>query len=266
MTDTGTDQIAAAVEAAVERRVAEPLRALAREIRAEAPGLGRWGYRGHPDQPFGPVTYAQFGEDLILANLFEMQRIERPSFLDVGCHHPVHCNNTALLYERGARGVNVDANPNVTALYEELRPDDLTLTVGVGPEEGSLEYFMIDHLSGRNGFDRASAEEFVAASPEFSIQEVRRIPVVTLDHIVQTRFGGRWPDLLCLDAEGLDMAILRASNFDASTGPLAVCVEAVSGADRDHGGDLAALLAARGYATVARTVGNIIASGIRPRT
>src|SRR5437763_16778861 len=69
---------------------------------------------GHPDQGFGGRTYAQFGEDLIFLNIFALLGINTPSYIDVGAHHPVNISNTALLYERGCRGIKIDANPDLT--------------------------------------------------------------------------------------------------------------------------------------------------------
>ena len=46
-------------------------------------------FEGSPDQGFGHVTYAQFGEDLIVANTFALLGIERPSYLDLGANDPI---------------------------------------------------------------------------------------------------------------------------------------------------------------------------------
>jgi len=235
-----------------------------REIIREqtAVGLGPWAFAGHADQAYGPLTYAQFGEDLIVLNAFTLLGIERPSFLDIGAHHPVNCSNTALLYERGSRGVCVEANPNLIPAFAQLRPEDVTLNFGVGPAQGELEFFMIDDFSGRNSFDRATAEGFVAAHPEFSIREIRKIAIHTLDDTVQQHCGGVWPDFLSLDAEGLDYSILKASSLTAQDGPKLICVETLSGQDKDVGASMAALLTARGYTAFGRTLGNVIWSGV----
>ncbi len=221
-------------------------------------------YQGHPDQPFGAVSYAQFGEDLILCNLFAALGIARPSYLDVGAHHPLNCSNTALLYSRGARGVCVEPNPMLIPAFREMRPEDVTLNIGCGVEEGALEFYMIDQGSGRNTFDKATAEAFVRAHPEFCIREVRKIPVLPLDEIVRRHFGDGWPDLLSIDAEGMDLPILRASVLNAAIGPRVICVEAVSGDGADESGSLRALLVARGYVGVARTLGNLIFAARQP--
>jgi FkbM family methyltransferase len=221
-------------------------------------GLGPWDFRGHPDQPFGPVTYAQFGEDLIIVNAFAELGMERPSFLDVGAHHPVNCSNTALLYARGSRGVCVEANPNLVEAFARMRPEDLTLNVGVGTRAGTLDFYMIDDFSGRNTFDRATAEAFVAAHPEFRIREIRQIPVLPLDLIVSRHCGGRWPDLLSLDVEGLDLEVLQASVLSVEEGPKIICVEAISGNDANQSSALERLLAVRGYVPIGRTRGNVV--------
>lgn len=221
-------------------------------------GRGPWNYTGHPDQPFGSVSYAQFGEDLLLLNLFSALGIDRPSYLDVGAHHPVNCSNTALLYERGSRGVCVEANPNLVPAFTKMRPEDLTLNIGCGPRAGTLDFYMIDECSGRNTFDRATADAFVAAHPQFSIREIRQIPVLPLDEIVARHFGGRWPDFLSLDVEGLDFAVLEASRLTSAEGPRVICVEAVAGNDTDSTSAIKRLLAGRGFAPAARTIANII--------
>ena len=238
-------------------------RRLASWVKVSAPshqrgGLGPWGFAGHPDQAFGPLTYAQFGEDLILANIFALRGIEKPSFLDIGAHHPVNCSNTALLYARGARGVCVEANPNLIQAFRDLRPEDSIVNIGCGVAEGTLDFYMIDHASGRNTFDRTTAEAFVAAHPEFRIREIRQISVLTLDQIIAIHCAGRWPDLLSLDIEGLDYAVLQASHFDYLQGPKIICVETVSGADHQQDSAIEILLVERGYTMLGRTVANMI--------
>jgi hypothetical protein len=69
-----------------------------------------YGMTGHRDQWFGGRTYAQHGDDLAVLNIFKRLGIERPSYLDVGAYHPFDLSNTALLYERGSRGINVEPN------------------------------------------------------------------------------------------------------------------------------------------------------------
>jgi len=212
---------------------------------------------GHPDQAFGGRTFAQFGEDLILLNIFHALGLPQPSYLDVGAHHPFNISNTALLHARGSRGINVEANPNLIGAFFQHRPEDINLNVGVGPERGSLDFYFIDDWSGRNTFRREIAEAFVREYPAFRITKVQPIPVVTLNDIVTEHAAGRFPDLLSMDVEGMDLDILRAADF-AGGGPTVICVECDWNSGKESAADLVSLLSARGYVLGFRTLGNML--------
>lgn len=214
-------------------------------------------YAGHRDQGFGCISYAQYGEDLILLNIFALLELDRPRFIDIGAHHPQHLSNTALFYERGARGINVEPNPNLISAFRQMRPEDQNLNIGIACENGTLEYFMVDDLSGRNTFDRDTAERFIESAPGFTIQQTLRIPVRTLDSVVDEYMSGQYPDLLCIDAEGLDYEILECAHFGVER-PMVICAEVVSGASDNGSERIISLLRGRGYEPYVRTVCNLI--------
>ena len=172
----------------------------------------------HPDQAFGDKTYSQFGEDIILLNVFAKLGIKKGRYFDVGAHHPYNISNTALLYELGWRGVCIEANPNHIKAFEEARPEDHVLNVGVSFIGGLTPFYMIDDYSGRNSFDKTTVDKFVAAYPEFKIREVKEIPVVLLDSIFKS-LGT--PHLLCIDIEGMDYIVLDGM----IARPKVICVE-----------------------------------------
>lgn len=198
----------------------------------------------HPDQAFGDKTYSQFGEDLILLNVFNTLGIDKGKYFDVGAHNPWNISNTALLYDRGWRGVCIEANPNQISGFELARPEDNILNVGVGCSIGSMPFYMIDGYSGRNSFDKATVEKFVSDYPQFKIQEVRDIPVVTLDSLFRSLFV---PDLLCMDIEGLDYAVLMSMEER----PKVLCVE-----NEGHIKEFDDLLKSLGYGKIFNTVAN----------
>lgn len=212
---------------------------------------------GHPDQGFGATSFAQFGEDLLLCNLFNMLGIVRPSYLDVGAHHPFDCSNTALLHLLGSRGVNVEANAELAAAFAVYRPEDVTLNVGIGPAPGVQEFHMIDPWSGRNTFHRATAEAFIREHPSFTIRRSTAVEIRTLRQVVDEHCGGRFPALLSLDIEGSEIAVLESTDFGAA-GPVAICIEAVSGDDTDVSQHLLGLMRDRGYLPWVRTIGNVL--------
>lgn len=175
----------------------------------------------HPDQKFGCVTFAQHGDDIMIVNLFLLMGIQKPSYLDLGAHHPFIISNTAMLYERGSRGVNVEANPNLMKTFELYRPEDTNVNVGVGLQEGVSPFYMFSDTSGRNTFSNAEAKTFEKVMP---VRRVINLPVLTIDQIVERYCGGIYPDLLLTDLEGLDYAVLKSANFE-KTSPKVIVTE-----------------------------------------
>ncbi len=142
-------------------------------------------FSGHGDQKFGHLTYSQNGEDLLIVSLFSKWGIENPSYLDIGANHPINCSNTALLYKRGSRGVNIDANPDVMVEIEKYRPDDRNLNFGVAEEPGQLTLYRVDAKSGRNSFSKAFVEQFLAEEwPGQELMDEIKVEIHTLDEII----------------------------------------------------------------------------------
>ncbi|MBS0476442.1 MAG: FkbM family methyltransferase [Proteobacteria bacterium] len=212
------------------------------------------GYGGHPDQVFGPATYAQHGDDLVVLNIFHNIGISRPSYMDIGAHHPINISNTALLYKLGCRGINIEPNPNLFENFKAHRQEDRNLNIGIAKEGGMLDFYMIDDFSGRNTFDKKTAEDFVRENPMFAIRSIQSIPVKNLNDVV-SELGGEFPDFLTLDVEGLDYAILESFDFSKSR-PKVVCVEFISGDGSSAHAGIKSLMLDRGYFLYFKTVGN----------
>src|SRR5687768_10814903 len=101
------------------------------------------------------TSYAQEGEDLILLRLFDG---DLPGvYVDVGAHHPFRFSNTCLLFERGWRGINIDARPGSMAAFRRARPRDINLEIGISERPAELEFFLFEEPA-LNTFDRALAE------------------------------------------------------------------------------------------------------------
>jgi FkbM family methyltransferase len=192
----------------------------------------------HRDQWFGARTYAQHGDDLAILNIFKRLGIDKPSYLDVGAYHPFNLSNTALLYERGSRGINVEPNEALFAEFIKARPDDINLCVGVAPVRGHMTFHHVAADPGRFTFD-------VATATTLGIVRSVELPVMRLNRIVDQHAGGKWPDLLSIDIEGLDFDVLQSAEFEDNP-PRVVIVEADNGSgDTSH--DLSALMAVKGF-------------------
>ncbi len=211
----------------------------------------------HPHQWYGGRTYAQHGDDLAIINIFRCLGIERPSYLDIGAHHPFHLSNTALLYSRGSRGINVEANPALIADFRRLRPEDITLhaaVVGLGERLlSSKDTVTLNRLTETSGINSLLPipEEYGQA------EDTVEVPAMTADQIVSKHCGGKWPDLLSIDAEGMDVAILQSIDLIRREGPRVICAEFVS-AGGDICSQLRDMMTARGYSVHSFCGGNML--------
>ena len=216
---------------------------------------------GFPHQfrtEYAGETFSQCGEDRILAFLFSQLAIPTPRYLDIGTGHPCMGNNTYLFYRAGAEGVCVEPNPDMAALIHEKRPRDKLLNVGVSAENsGSCPYYLFEDW-GLNTFDAEEAAARARSGRQPILKEMS-VPVVTLESIITDYF----PDgleLLSLDAEGLDLALLKSLNYEKHR-PLAICVETVGFSEtlaKPKSNAITSVLAPHEYAPYADTFVNTI--------
>ncbi len=167
------------------------------------------------------ISYSQCGEDVILSFIFRnLVPIEKPTYLDVGCHHPFHLNNTYLFYKSGSKGINVDANQNAINLFSKHRKRDINVCVGVSDFNGFLPFYHQKDPS------LSTFESNNYNNLNKSITKVEQIEVITISKLIEQYNLNKFPDLLCIDAEGFDAIILKSINFAGSI-PKVICVETI---------------------------------------
>lgn len=202
----------------------------------------------YANSKFATLSYAQLGEDTVIMKLFtEVLKIKKPTYIDIGAHHPYEISNTALFYKNGCWGINIEANPNLFALFEQERPHALNLCCGVGGNSvngATMPFYMIDERSGRNSFAKAIVEGFVRDNPQFSIREVKQIPVKSLRAIFAENQVECCPDYMTIDIEGMEYETLRDFDLTADA-PKVITLEINS--YTTQGNLLTALLEESGY-------------------
>lgn len=166
-------------------------------------------------------SYSQCGEDSIVLYVFSLRGIQNPTYLDIGANHPFYINNTASFYEKGSRGINVEANTDLVKLFEKHRPKDTNLNVGIGPEEGVMDFFIFRDNT-LSTFSSLEAELQKLAGGV--LVEIIKVKIVTLNHIVENYSKGLFPDLLTIDVEGVDFEIMQSADFSKSK-PRIICAE-----------------------------------------
>lgn len=209
-------------------------------------------YGGHHDQRWGPSSYSQHGEDLVF--LCVLERIHRAkTYMDLGAHHPINISNTKLLYDRGWRGWNIEANLKAIREFDRLRPEDHNICVGVAPVSGQMCFYMFDETSGRNTFSAAEKHKFLKEQP-FRSATIEMREVRTLSYLVETYCNSVWPTFLSMDVEGLDFPILETTPFNSLGGPALICVEV----HESQYMDFKSLMRRKGYSALVRMHENMI--------
>ena len=166
-------------------------------------------------------SYSQEGEDIILNRIFVNQNTG--FYVDIGAHDPVRFSNTWLLYKKGWRGINIDANPNSITKFKKDRIEDINLTVGISSKNESLLYYEFNETA-LNTFDSARAETLVSTGVYKLIKsssiDLRPLRDVLEEHIKP----GQIIDLFNIDIEGLDLAALESNNWSLYS-PRVIVVE-----------------------------------------
>ena len=106
--------------------------------------LGRY-HLYNPDGAAPPkLSYAQAGEDCIVYLALYLLGIHKPTYLDIGAHHPTSLSNTYFFYRRGCRGICVEPDPKYARLFHRKRRRDLFLPVAVSTgEETEADFYMM---------------------------------------------------------------------------------------------------------------------------
>lgn len=183
------------------------------------------------------LSFSQFGEDLLLEHLLPPKGF----YVDVGAYHPVNFSNTWLFSRNGWRGIVVEPNPEMARLHRQRRPRDIVVESAIGGREGKARYL---HHSEANNNRILNPKE--KPEPGTKVNQVR---VTTLGKILREFLPkGQAVDLLCVDCEGMDAAVIRGNDWRLAS-PRVICAEAKDQAEEKI---LSCLLVPRGYRLQAR--------------
>ncbi|MBT6005058.1 MAG: FkbM family methyltransferase [Prolixibacteraceae bacterium] len=168
-------------------------------------------------------SYSQCGEDLLINYIFQLRGVTHPTYIDIGANHPFYINNTAIFYEKGCRGINIEANPNLIEKFIESRPEDINLNIGIGAQESLLDFYLINDPT-LSSFSKEECEKFIATG-KYHITNTIKVKLTTIQKILDEYNNGIFPDFLTIDAEGMDLEILKTIDY-VNNAPKVICVEA----------------------------------------
>lgn len=205
------------------------------------------------------ASYSQSGEDLIMDHVITDLQLSLPTYIDIGAHHPRYINNTFLMYTKGSRGINIEPDPGLFNVFQQMRSEDTNLNIGIGAERGEADFYIMNEPA-LNTFMKSEAEAVAKENPSYKISRVCKVKLRTVQDVISQHSNGVFPDVLSIDVEGLDETILRSMNYEAGA-PKIMCVETVSFSTKGRGikkTDLIEFITSKGYIAYADTFINTI--------
>ena len=167
---------------------------------------------------FKKSTYAMDGEDTAIDKFVENK--SNGFYVDLGAHHPLHRNNTYLLFKKGWSGINIDVNEFSIELFEFLRPKDTNIQTAISDKNDVITFYYQKDFSQLNTTDKNIAKEHF--SNEF---KEKSIVCHTIENILEnSKFKNNKIDFLNIDIEGAEMKVLKTLNF-AKYDPQVICIE-----------------------------------------
>lgn len=163
-------------------------------------------------------TYSLFGEDLVALKFFKNEK--KGFYVDIGCYHPTHINNTYLLYKKGWNGINIDVSQFSIDLFKFMRPDDLNYKCAVSETNKKVNLYYQKEHSQLTSINKLTAKKFIKGRLKKKI-----INSSSLEEILSWgKYKDYEIDFLDVDVEGADLQVLKGLNFSKRK-PKLICVE-----------------------------------------
>jgi FkbM family methyltransferase len=170
-------------------------------------------------------SYSQCGEDRILAFLFKNLKITTPFYIDIGAYDAYEDSNTAIFYETGAKGINIEPNIERYRKLLEQRKRDVNLNVAISGKKGKHKFYKLSSDK-MNTLLKEKADELVKTQKK-KILDVIEVKTITFNELMEKYCQKQEVDLLNTDAEDMDLEILKSIDWNKYT-PLVICAETAS--------------------------------------
>jgi hypothetical protein len=159
------------------------------------------------------ISWSQYGEDTLIIDWLSSVKNKSDLFsnyyVDIGAYHPSLFSNTKLLSLMGWKGINVDPNPQSVQLFQQQRPQDINLNLGISDRESTAELYCF-RVGTFNTFSEEVANKLieqglqVIAKPEIKLLSLNRLLGTYLPAEIEPSKIG----FMNIDCEGLDTEII----------------------------------------------------------
>ena len=172
-------------------------------------------------------SVSQSGEDMILEYIFRALgvNIQNITYLDLGANHAKYLSNTYYFYKRGARGVLVEANPELISELKFYRHGDIILNNCISDKSGEIVDFYLLNGDGLSTPNREGAEAALAENSWLKIEKTVQVKTISVQEIFD-RYFDQTPTVINLDIEGKEMEILNSIDFTRHR-PLIMIIETI---------------------------------------
>jgi FkbM family methyltransferase len=206
----------------------------------------------YPALLYRSITFSQDREDVVLEAFLKQKKGYKGFYIDVGAHHPFRFSNTALFYNKGWSGINIEPTPYLIRAFRKFRTRDVNLNVGVSDENSILSFFEFDDPA-LNSFDEKGSLERVANTP-YKIVNKTEIKVLKLNDILEEHLKeSQKIDFLSIDAEGFDLKVLKSNNWSKFR-PEYLLVEGEFDLNKLNENEVLSFLTGKNYKMIGRTL------------
>ena len=167
-------------------------------------------------------TYSQDLEDIFINEYFKNKNCG--FYIDIGCYHPIKYSNTALLYNRGWKGINIDMNSTSIDLFNIARNRDINICSAISSTNKQVTQFIDHSYSPVNTIDKKFSD---VISKKLSIKPFieKKIQTYTLSQVLKKyKVLLNQVDFLNIDVEAHDYEVLKGIDF-VKIKPKIICIE-----------------------------------------
>ena len=167
-------------------------------------------------------TYSQHLEDLFIDNYFKDKK--NGFYLDIGCYHPIKYSNTALLYNKGWQGMNIDMNQTSIDLFNILRKKDINICAAISNENKEAIQYLDHSFSPINTLVKKFSDT-ASKKISFNNHSEKKIYTYKFNQIAQEQeIKTKQIDFLNIDAEAHDFEVLEGIDLNIYKIKL-ICIE-----------------------------------------
>lgn len=161
--------------------------------------------------PYSRISYAQEAEDLILEMIFKDKK--DGFYVDIGAHHPIKLSNTYKFYRKGWTGINIDAMPGISDIFNKIRPRDTNIECAISESSGEKTFFIFNEPA-LNTLSEEDAQRHIDEGI-YHLVKKQQVKTHTINEILdQYVSSDRLIDFMSIDIEGLDKKVILDLNFN----------------------------------------------------